>query len=504
MLKFKIWNTALIIGSLFLGCGEEYNNSSSKPLPLKENYQEKALTSNDFQDSVVGFQKILDTTAKWKNNTIKWWYNPNKQKFSNTEEAVSIFKSAMKSWSDVSGVKFEYQGVTSSNQFDMSDGKVVFGWADPSEVITYFGGDGSIGAFVRFEHDGTYMTDARMSLNTSRYTTIRSWKGLISHELGHVLGIGHSNISESVMFANPYHTTVYQETLRTDDIDAVTTLYPKEKRDIISGVFDGAGSLVSPSEVCWGCDRDEARMHPHLGVGSTVVFQFYKNRDCDHIDIRSKYDIGEVVVRSKGWNQADMTETSYKYQNLPIGDSNKNSLGGISVEATSDTASNGWTTIAVTTLNPINQTTPIYAFCRSSNDLFNYESREKINNDFVDVTYDFIWTGTGSLISRAKKLTSFGKFLDYAVPFKTTNSLTSFQWDTSNCKRVKISNGKTDILTTATVEVKDWKEDSEQWKRVCSTLPCMVTKEENAYYILKVKSSPNIISEGYIEVECVE
>jgi hypothetical protein len=437
--------------------------------------------------------------------------------FASTEEAVSIFKSAMKSWSDVSGIKFEYQGTTTTTQFNLTDGKVVFGWADPDEVRTHFGGDGSIGAFVWYDDAENIMNDARMTLNTARYSnwtnpynkkyypSVKSWKGLITHELGHVLGIAHSDISESVMFANPYHGTVYMETLRADDIDAVTTLYPKEEESevVVAGIFDGAGSLVSPNKECWGCDRDEARMQPYGGVGSTVVFQFYKNANCSHIDIRSKYDIGEVIIRSKGWRQTDLTEKAYRYANLTIGDADKLKQGGVSIEPTSDRASNGWTTLAITTVNPISRTTPIYAFCRTDSDIFNSGGREKVDTDLVDVTYDYFWTGTGSLISLTNQ-SGFGSKKDWAVPFKTVNSLTSFQWETTNCKEIRITNGTTNNYTDATVDIKGWAESHDAWEQVCSQLPCTVQKSSNAYYILKIKSEVNTISEGYLQAQCVE
>jgi len=122
----------------------------------------------------------------------------------------------------------------------------------------------------------------------------------------------------------------------------------------------------------------------------------------------------------------------------------------------------------------------------------------------VDITHDYFWTGTGSVISRAKKINDFGSRRDYAVPFKITNSLTSFQWETTYCKKVKITNGKNNNYTNATVDIKGWNEKHDEWKETCSSLPCTVQKYDNNYYILKVKSGVNTISEGYLQVECVE
>jgi hypothetical protein len=50
-------------------------------------------------------------------------------------------------------------------------------------------------------------------------------QGLITHEVGHLLGIAHSDVNESIMFANPYHNYDYQRVLRQDDIDVARLIY---------------------------------------------------------------------------------------------------------------------------------------------------------------------------------------------------------------------------------------------------------------------------------------
>lgn len=47
----------------------------------------------------------------------------------------------------------------------------------------------------------------------------------MTHELGHVIGVGHSNVSASVMFADPYHDVAYMGILRGDDANACADLY---------------------------------------------------------------------------------------------------------------------------------------------------------------------------------------------------------------------------------------------------------------------------------------
>lgn len=499
-----------IVSLLFLiGCGDEFNSSPSKEMPKEENVNDMALHGNDFQNNIndkeINVNKRFLTKSKWENSIVKWYYNPNKQKFKNTTEAITIFKSAMKRWSNISGIKFEYQGTTTTTQFNLYDNKVVFGWADPTEVRKHFGGDGSIGAFVWYRSSGNKMLDARLTLNTARFNNwtnpytkkyvprVQSWKGLITHELGHVLGIAHSNISQSIMYANPYNGTVYMETLRNDDISAVTELYPKVvSPEVIKGEFDGAMSLVSPNEECWGCNKDEVRMHPHEWTGSTVAVQWlYDKNTCSQIDIYANSEI-EVAIKAKPWKE-HLTQEAFKV-----------TLGSQPITIKKPNSDSLWTTLAITTVNNNDKDISIKAYCRTSQNTYYKGDRTTIDTDLVDVTYDYFWTGTASLISRAKKINDFGHSRDWAVTFRTKKSLTSFQWDTTNCKKVKITNGTTSNDTKATVDMKSWSESNKEYKNKCTSLPCIIEKNSNNYYILKIKSDAGIVSKGFIQVECIE
>jgi len=217
-----------------------------------------------FSQNIFAYQ-INNPQPTWKNNVVKWWYNPTDSPYSE-EDSLAFIKEASQSWENVSGVKFEYQGITTLNQFDLNDGKVVFGWAKHGVIddSDKFGGNGCIGAFVQYNNGnkGTVITDASLTLNRDRdrqtddrycfnttipnsnplkkYSPISSWKGLITHELGHVLALEHSSECESSMAGSSYADengkvhftgckykgTTYQETLRQDDINGIQSLYP--------------------------------------------------------------------------------------------------------------------------------------------------------------------------------------------------------------------------------------------------------------------------------------
>lgn len=54
---------------------------------------------------------------------------------------------------------------------------------------------------------------------------------IITHEAGHFIGIGHSDIEEATMFASAARTSVDKRTLAADDIAAVCTIYPPGNLD---------------------------------------------------------------------------------------------------------------------------------------------------------------------------------------------------------------------------------------------------------------------------------
>jgi len=262
-----------------------------------------------------------------------------------------------------------------------------------------------------------------------------------------------------------------------------------------SGIFDGAGSLVSPKDDCWGCDKDEARMQPHNGVGSTVVFQWWYDKDiCSQIDLIANEDI-DVVVRAKGWNK-HLTEKEFKV-----------TLGQNPITLKRPNVNNDWTTLAITSIKPVTDTTPIYALCKTSSDEYKKGNRETSGNpSLVDVTSNHYWTGTGSIISQAtpRPKYPYGVSKDDAVTFKTKKSLTSFQWDTTNCNDIEVSNDGTNKYTDAIVDIKPWYESS--WnKEICKSLPCKIHRGGEAYYIIKVKTKPNAIKQNkFLHAECIK
>lgn len=266
----------------------------------------------------------------------------------------------------------------------------------------------------------------------------------------------------------------------------ITTTYPFNEST--SGIFDGAGSLVRPQKSCYGCDKDIATMHPHNGIGSTVVFQWrYDENSCDHVDITSDQLI-DVVIQSKGW--ADhLTEKSIS-----------GSISKYSSISLAKSSNSTWTTFAVTSKSPISFANNISATCKTTSSPLS--TGTSITNNLVDVTYDYFWTGTGSLISGLMSSDSgVGVDNDIAVTFSTKKSLTSFQWLSSDsCQNIELSGSN--YNSDADVQVKIWNQPNDSYQYRCSYFPCTVWGvQNNAYHVIKIKSDAGAVG-GRINARC--
>jgi len=257
--------------------------------------------------------------------------------------------------------------------------------------------------------------------------------------------------------------------------------------------FDGAGSLVNSKDTCWGCDKDQADMHPHDGAASTVVFQWrYNATSCSQLDITSANTI-DAVIRSKKWSgdsidsaiQVTLEKGKYITIKRPT--------------------TNEWTTLAITSLKPISTQNAIRAYCRTPNDSFNAGNRKNVSKDLVALPSGYYWSGTGSIISQATPSSSsypYGVSKDEAVTLSGKKSFTSFQWDTTSCPTLNITNGSSTDYAKVSVDMKPWNKNDTFWESVCTELPCSVSENIKGYYILKVKDSNSAITNKKIVVEC--
>ena len=160
---------------------------------------------------------------RWPRSVISWWYNPTGQVFS-TEQAVSSIKKAARAWQKDSNIRFIYKGITYQSLSNRADDKLVIGWLDERRFKVRFG---DFSAYSRIWWNRQEVYDGEVSINKGVWKSddIYAFQGVITHELGHLVGLDHSDQADSVMYF-PYHKAGYQRTLKEDDINGARSLYP--------------------------------------------------------------------------------------------------------------------------------------------------------------------------------------------------------------------------------------------------------------------------------------
>lgn len=223
--------------------------------------------------------------AQWPNQTLRWHYNPANQPATvNTEQMVELIGRAMQRWSDVCGLAFAYAGTTSNPPdldatWSSTDRVSVIGWGPLTGSRT---GYGAYAAYW-YLNNGT-MLDADVVINTldPYYTANPSLlEGLITHEVGHMIGLQHSDVSTSIMWANPYHPNSYLRSLRSDDVAACAAVYGPSVHSSSNRMFNWAENAFASHFTPNGAVSQQAgelvyRHYPstgnYLGVLNNTVY----------------------------------------------------------------------------------------------------------------------------------------------------------------------------------------------------------------------------------------
>lgn len=187
----------------------------------------------DFAQTTQSSPRFLTDSRRptWLNGEVSYYYNPaNQPKGISTQAVVNLIQTAARKWENVCNVRFTYLGESSAApdveaSFAMIDRRNVIGWQALSGDKSNFDG------YVSWWWAGSApnLVDADMVINTASGDRLaadpKGLGALITHEMGHMLAIKHSDVQAAVMFANPYNSYAFQNTLRGDDAAACASLY---------------------------------------------------------------------------------------------------------------------------------------------------------------------------------------------------------------------------------------------------------------------------------------
>ena len=187
----------------------------------------------------------------WTPSVVHWLYNDtNRNTFlaPTPAAAVASIQTAMNKWTTACNIQFVYDGPTSTgaslagaslNGGGPTDGLNVVAWGNGGQVtgsttgVTFVSASSSGGPFTLNESD--------IVLN---YANNASLDVTLLHEVGHMIGLDHSNVTNVVMSGPPLTPYVALTSLQADDIAGCQNLYgpPVATARTISGaISNGAG-----------------------------------------------------------------------------------------------------------------------------------------------------------------------------------------------------------------------------------------------------------------------
>jgi len=157
---------------------------------------------------------ISGVTSGWTSGEVRWYYDAAGEPASLRGQVEGLIYSAAAEWSAHCDVRFVYAGATAALPRTL-DGKNVVGWNanQPYSGITFP------------QTSGGQMVEAGIEMNPNITNDPEFAAEVLVHELGHVLGLDHSDVQDAVMSGPPYTSYSYETRLSEDDISGCQALY---------------------------------------------------------------------------------------------------------------------------------------------------------------------------------------------------------------------------------------------------------------------------------------
>ncbi len=188
---------------------------------------------------LVAFFSALNSNAFTLSNSsgVKGWANNEVTIVVNTTncpsgvDVVALIKDAMDVWNNVptSSLKVKYGGTTSST----TDGNPVVAYCSTNFAADTGGADEDSVPGVARGNGNSVLTSGLLILNASSGdANIASVSRIglevvVAHEIGHVLGLGHSQSADALMYYT--YSLKSDLNLAQDDIDGISYLYPSDE-----------------------------------------------------------------------------------------------------------------------------------------------------------------------------------------------------------------------------------------------------------------------------------
>ncbi|WP_345156890.1 matrixin family metalloprotease [Flavobacterium ginsengisoli] len=200
---------------------------------------------------------------KWDHTNLTYFFENGTNDIAGTDEKTALVQ-AMQVWSSVTSLTFTE--VTSAANAD-----IVIKWAvgDHGDGAPFDAVNGVLAHAFFPPPNGAYAGDLHFDDSETWTTSVQYTSSqpidlvtVAIHELGHSLGLQHSNVPGAIMYA---YYNGSQRTLSTDDIQAISAVYPK-----IYSLYGGNPVCGSPSQTFVG-------LTPSPPAGSSIVWSTSPN-----------------------------------------------------------------------------------------------------------------------------------------------------------------------------------------------------------------------------------
>jgi Matrixin len=188
------------------------------PLPGASSAQTSGATAE--------FKFMFAAPAKWP-GTLRWYYNHAGApvQFINAKDAViqQIVAQSAK-WTAACGVQIAYGGETNAVPKTLAggpDGISVVGWQHPDMGIS----GATYVWYQSYGPDSLTLVESDMMLDPTFVTTFDQMTRTVSHEWGHAVGLGHSNVEGALMSGPPDSMYTNGTDLSADDVNGCRCLY---------------------------------------------------------------------------------------------------------------------------------------------------------------------------------------------------------------------------------------------------------------------------------------
>ncbi len=150
--------------------------------------------------------------------------------------ANSIIDQSLAEWNQASGFQLQKTNFTTNNQIKFLNNFSIYGSAVVGLTEVSYNNAGTISSATIFLNEDNYrfVSTPGISINNNVYL-----KDVLTHELGHFVGLSHSEVLDSTMF---YQTYAGQSELAADDVAGIRSKYDSGY-GVISGKVAGGNHI---------------------------------------------------------------------------------------------------------------------------------------------------------------------------------------------------------------------------------------------------------------------